>query len=166
MTKKQVIKLFEERKVRTVWDDQKEKWYFCVVDVVETLTDSVNPTDYIKKMKKRDPELAKGWGQIVTPPFVANSWWETKSISAISSTVIHTSLSGMVIIPPSVILMIPRSKTSLGIIEKRICSAMGCNGTKVSTSVFWTGAYSLLSIFMVKARQMLWQATLSITEDS
>jgi prophage antirepressor-like protein len=67
MTKKQVIKLFEERKVRTVWDDQEEKWYFCVVDVVEALTDSVNPTDYIKKMKKRDPELAKGWGQIVTP---------------------------------------------------------------------------------------------------
>ena len=67
MTKKQAIQLFEERKVRTVWDDQEEKWYFCVVDVVEALTDSANPTDYIKKMKKRDPELAKGWGQIVTP---------------------------------------------------------------------------------------------------
>ena len=67
MIKKQAIQLFEERKVRTVWDDQEEKWYFCVVDVVEALTDSVNPTDYIKKMKKRDPELAKGWGQIVTP---------------------------------------------------------------------------------------------------
>ena len=67
MTKKQAIQLFEERKVRTVWDDKEEKWYFCVVDVVEALTDSVNPTDYIKKMKKRDPELAKGWGQIVTP---------------------------------------------------------------------------------------------------
>ena len=67
MVKKQAIKLFEEKKVRTVWDDEQEKWYFCVVDVVEVLTDSVNPTDYIKKMKKRDPELAKGWGQIVTP---------------------------------------------------------------------------------------------------
>ena len=67
MTKKQAIQLFQERKVRTVWDDEQEKWYFCVADVVEALTDSVNPTDYIKKMKKRDPELAKGWGQIVTP---------------------------------------------------------------------------------------------------
>ena len=67
MTKKQDIKLFEERKVRTVWDDEEEKWYFCVADVVEALTDSANPTDYIKKMRKRDPELAKGWGQIVTP---------------------------------------------------------------------------------------------------
>jgi len=67
MTKKQEIKLFEDKKVRTVWDDEKEKWYFCVVDVVEALTDSKDPSDYIKKMKKRDPELSKGWGQIVTP---------------------------------------------------------------------------------------------------
>ena len=67
MTKKQEIKLFEDKKVRTVWDDELEKWYFCVVDVVEALTDSKDPSDYIKKMKKRDPELSKGWGQIVTP---------------------------------------------------------------------------------------------------
>lgn len=67
MTQKQAIQLFEERKVRTVWDDRSEEWYFAVTDVVEVLTDSVNPTDYIKKMKKRDPELSKGWGQIVTP---------------------------------------------------------------------------------------------------
>ena len=67
MTKKQDIKLFEDKKVRTVWNDEKEKWFFCVVDVVEVLTDSKDPKDYIKKMKKRDPELSKGWGQIVTP---------------------------------------------------------------------------------------------------
>ena len=67
MTKKEALQLFEQRKVRTVWDDQEEKWYFCVADVVEALTDSANPTDYIKKMRKRDPSLAEGWGQIVTP---------------------------------------------------------------------------------------------------
>ena len=67
MTKKQAVQLFEEKKVRTVWDDETEEWYFAVSDVVAVLTDSVNPTDYIKKMRKRDPELAKGWGQIVTP---------------------------------------------------------------------------------------------------
>ena len=50
-----------------MWDDQQEKWYFSVVDVVEVLTDSANPTDYLKKMRKRDPQLAEGWGQIVTP---------------------------------------------------------------------------------------------------
>jgi len=67
MTKKQEIQLFEDKKVRTVWDSESERWYFCVVDVIEVLTDSKNPTDYIKKMKKRDPALAEGWGQIVTP---------------------------------------------------------------------------------------------------
>ena len=58
MTQHNSIKLFEEKRVRTVWDDQQEKWYFSVVDVVAVLTDSVNPTDYFKKMRKRDPELA------------------------------------------------------------------------------------------------------------
>ena len=67
MTKKQTIQLFEEKKVRTVWDDEQEKWFFCVVDVVEVLTESKDPKGYIKKMKQRDPELSKGWGQIVTP---------------------------------------------------------------------------------------------------
>ena len=64
---KQEIKIFENKKVRTVWDTNSEQWYFCVIDVVEVLTDSKNPSDYIKKMKKRDPSLAEGWGQIVTP---------------------------------------------------------------------------------------------------
>jgi prophage antirepressor-like protein len=58
MTQHNAIKLFEENRVRTVWDDQQEKWYFSVVDVVSVLTDSANPTDYLKKMRKRDPQLA------------------------------------------------------------------------------------------------------------
>ena len=57
MTKKEQIQLFEDRKVRTVWDEEQEKWYFSIVDVVEVLTDSADPTDYLKKMRKRDPEL-------------------------------------------------------------------------------------------------------------
>lgn len=57
MTKKQEIQLFEDKRVRSVWDSETEQWYFAVVDVVEVLTDSVNPTDYLKKMRKRDPEL-------------------------------------------------------------------------------------------------------------
>ena len=43
MTKKQTIQLFEEHKVRTVWDDEHEKWYFSFVDVVAVLTESANP---------------------------------------------------------------------------------------------------------------------------
>ena len=53
MTKNQAIKLFEEKKVRSVWDDEQEKWYFSIVDVVSILTDSVNPQTYWRKLKQR-----------------------------------------------------------------------------------------------------------------
>lgn len=58
MTQKQAIQLFEERKVRTLWDDEAETWYFSILDIIAVLTDSVNPTDYFKKMRKRDESLA------------------------------------------------------------------------------------------------------------
>ena len=57
MSRKEQIQLFETKKVRTVWDDEKAEWFFSVVAVVEVLTDSANPTDYLKKMRKREPEL-------------------------------------------------------------------------------------------------------------
>ena len=63
MVKKQAIKLFEEKKVRTVWDDEEEKWYFCVVDVVEVLTDSANPQTYWRVLKNR---LKKEGNETVT----------------------------------------------------------------------------------------------------
>ena len=66
MTKKESIKLFEEKKVRTVWDDEQEKWYFSISDIVEVLTDSKDPKQYIKKMKSRDSELKSNWGTICT----------------------------------------------------------------------------------------------------
>ena len=47
------IKLFEEKKVRSVWNEEEQQWYFSVIDVVEVLTESVNPRDYWFKMKKR-----------------------------------------------------------------------------------------------------------------
>ena len=50
---KEAIKLFEERKVRTIWDDTHEKWYFSIVDVVAILTDSPNPQTYWRVLKKR-----------------------------------------------------------------------------------------------------------------
>lgn len=52
------IKLFQEKKIRSVWNEEEQQWYFSVVDVVGVLTDSVNPTDYLKKMRRRDEELA------------------------------------------------------------------------------------------------------------
>ena len=66
MSQKEQIQLFEEKKVRTVWDDEKEEWFFSVVDVVEVLTDSADPKQYIKKMRARDPELNASWGTICT----------------------------------------------------------------------------------------------------
>jgi len=53
MTKKFSIQLFEERKVRTVWDDQGEKWYFSIVDVCGVLTESRDPQSYWRKLKQR-----------------------------------------------------------------------------------------------------------------
>ena len=53
MTKKQAIQLSEEKKVRTVWDDEVEKWYFSIVDAVAILTDSLDPTAYWRKLKQR-----------------------------------------------------------------------------------------------------------------
>jgi DNA-damage-inducible protein D len=48
------IKLFEEKKIRSQWDEEEQQWYFSVIDVVEILTDSANPRDYWFKMKKRE----------------------------------------------------------------------------------------------------------------
>lgn len=53
MTKKQEIQLFEEKKVRTVWDTEQGKWYFSIVDVVAVLTDSIDPQVYWRKLKQR-----------------------------------------------------------------------------------------------------------------
>lgn len=63
MTKHQAIQLFEERKVRTVWDDEHEKWYFSIVDVVAVLTESTNPQAYWRKLKQR---LTEEGNQTVT----------------------------------------------------------------------------------------------------
>ena len=61
------IQLFEDQKVRTIWVESDEKWYFSIKDVVQVLADAKDPKDYISKMRRREPELAKGWGQIVHP---------------------------------------------------------------------------------------------------
>ena len=53
----QELKIFEEKQIRTIWDEVQEKWYFCINDIVAVLTDSKDPADYFKKVRKRDPEL-------------------------------------------------------------------------------------------------------------
>ena len=59
------LKLFESKQIRTVWNEDDEKWYFVVEDVIAILTDSKDPKQYIKRMRLRDKEIAKGWVQFV-----------------------------------------------------------------------------------------------------
>ena len=63
MTQKHKILLFEEKRVRTVWDDQEEKWYFSIVDVCNVLTESKDATAYWRKLKLR---LKEGGNETVT----------------------------------------------------------------------------------------------------
>lgn len=56
------IKLFDQKRIRSYWNEKEEQWYFSIVDIVEALTDSVNLTDYLKKLRKRDAELGSYLG--------------------------------------------------------------------------------------------------------
>ncbi len=66
MTKHNQIQIFEEKKVRTVWDDVEEIWYFSIVDVVAVLTGSPDSRNYWKVLKHRLKKRATSWLQIVT----------------------------------------------------------------------------------------------------
>ncbi len=81
------IQLFEGKKVRIVWDAEQEKYYFSVTDIVQVLTDSVNPCDYIKKMLRRDPELKSKWGTICPPVEMFVFWGCTEFSQQIKSTI-------------------------------------------------------------------------------
>ncbi len=59
------IAVFQEKTIRRSWHENA--WWFAIVDVVAVLTDSVQPEGYVKDLRRRDKELAKGWGQIATP---------------------------------------------------------------------------------------------------
>jgi len=63
MTKENAIKLFQDQRVRVHWNDEEEKWYFSIVDIIGVLTDSVNPNNYWKVLKSR---LKKEGSELVT----------------------------------------------------------------------------------------------------
>ena len=67
MANESIIKLFEDKKIRIVWNEEEEKYYFSVADIVQVLTDSVDIKQYIKRLRARDPELNVRWGTICTP---------------------------------------------------------------------------------------------------
>ena len=71
MTKKNQVKIFNEKKVRTVWDSETEEWYFSVVDVVQVLSESDNPRRYLsdlkRKLKKEGSEVYENNVQLKMP---------------------------------------------------------------------------------------------------
>lgn len=67
MANESIIKLFEGNQVRIFWNEQEEKYYFAVADIVQVLTDSADVKQYIKRMRSRDKELNLRWGTICTP---------------------------------------------------------------------------------------------------
>lgn len=60
------IKIFQDKKIRSAWNDAEEQWYFSIEDVILVLTDSTDPKQYIKRMRSRDLELNANWGTICT----------------------------------------------------------------------------------------------------
>ena len=67
MANESIIKLFDGNQVRIFWNEQEEKYYFAVADIVQVLTDSADVKQYIKRMRSRDKELDSVWGAICTP---------------------------------------------------------------------------------------------------
>jgi DNA-damage-inducible protein D len=70
------IAVFEGKHIRKTLHDGE--WWFSVADVIVVLTNTSNANDYIKKMRKRDSELSKGWGQIVTPLWLSTEGGKQK----------------------------------------------------------------------------------------
>ena len=82
------IKLFQDKKIRSAWNEEEEQWYFVVEDAVAALTDSSAPKQYVKRLKQRDAELAKGWVQFVPTLVVPTAELFATSVPNIN---IHTS---------------------------------------------------------------------------
>ena len=77
------IKLFQDRRIRSVWNEEEEQWYFSIEDVVAALTDSTDPKQYVKRMRSRDEQLQFNWGTICTQvEMVANDGKRRKIMAA------------------------------------------------------------------------------------
>ena len=90
MSDNKQIALFEGQKIRRHYDEKTETWYFSVIDVVEALTVSINPTDYLKKLRKRDIELGTYLGtncpQVAMP---TNTGKQRNTLSANTSQLLR-----------------------------------------------------------------------------
>ena len=87
MTSNNQVQLFENRQIQSVWDTEQEKWYFSVHDVVEALTNSADPQQYVKKMRSRDQSLNANWVQFIP----RLKWYLKKSTDVGLSMICYTS---------------------------------------------------------------------------
>ena len=77
------IKLFQDRRIRSVWNEEEEQWYFSIEDVVAALTDSADPKQYVKRLRARDEQLHINWGTICTQvEMIANDGKRRKVMAA------------------------------------------------------------------------------------
>lgn len=81
------------RHIRTAWNENEQKWYFVISDVVRTLTKTKDAKDYTKKLRKYDSELAKVWSQIITPLEVSTNGGRQKMNCAKASGILRIVLS-------------------------------------------------------------------------
>jgi len=79
------IKLFETKQIRSAWNELEQKWYFSIQDVVEVLTESSDPKQYVKKMLSRDEQLKNNWGTICTLVEMTTSDSKKRKIQAADS---------------------------------------------------------------------------------
>ena len=70
------LEFFNDHSIRKVWHSGEEEWYLSIVDVVQVLTDSSDPKQYIKKMRARDKALESKWGTICTPLQMLKHGWQ------------------------------------------------------------------------------------------
>ena len=76
------IKIFEDKKIRTAWNSEEQDWWFCLVDIVQVLTDSNDPTQYLKRLRSRDEELALYMGTNCTYVEMVNSDGKRRKVLA------------------------------------------------------------------------------------
>ena len=74
MSKQEIIKIFGDHKIRSVWDDEAETWFFSIVDVVAVLTESTNPATYWKVLKNRLKSILAGYLTKWRMPFLELDW--------------------------------------------------------------------------------------------
>tara|TARA_Y100000310_G_C20597500_1_gene771257 strand:- start:1035 stop:1304 length:270 start_codon:yes stop_codon:yes gene_type:complete len=79
MDKDKALVVFQGTNIRRTWFN--DEWWFVAVDIIKVLTDSKDPTGYLKDIRKRDDGLKKGWGQIATPLSIQTTGGEQKMLS-------------------------------------------------------------------------------------